>query len=180
MLTTTATIVSLIPLTPITLSNQYIFSRCTSKSSYDVPSMTKIMVLQMTSMSSRQHTPHQLALEQLTTSWRSHVASVRSDTPKTSSEPSKNMTVAPTQVFGSRCTTLRPAPVEAMKTTWRGISPLVMGKAPLLWLDNLSVECITSWETLSQLFRTNYQATYNRPGNTHHLARVQMRRDETL
>jgi hypothetical protein len=82
MLTTTATIVSLIPLTPITLSNQYIFSRCTSKSSYDVPSMTKIMALQMTSMSSRQHTPHQLALEQLTTSRRSHVASVRSDTPK--------------------------------------------------------------------------------------------------
>jgi hypothetical protein len=27
---------------------------------------------------------------------------------------------------------------------------------------------------------TNYQATYNHPGNTHHLTRVQMRRDETL
>jgi hypothetical protein len=27
---------------------------------------------------------------------------------------------------------------------------------------------------------TNYQATYNRPGNTHHLSRVRMRRDETL
>jgi hypothetical protein len=27
---------------------------------------------------------------------------------------------------------------------------------------------------------TNYQATYNRPGNTHHLARVRMRHDETL
>jgi hypothetical protein len=45
-----------------------------------------------------------------------------------------------------------------------------MGKAPLLWLDNLPAECITSWATLSQLFTTNYQATYNRPGNTHHLA----------
>jgi hypothetical protein len=55
-----------------------------------------------------------------------------------------------------------------------------MGKAPLLWLDNLPTECITSWETLSRLFTTNYQATYNRPGNTHHLTRVQMRRDETL
>jgi hypothetical protein len=61
-----------------------------------------------------------------------------------------------------------------------GYFPLVMGKAPLLWLDNLPVECITSWATLSRLFMTNYQATYNRPGNTHHLARVQMRRDETL
>jgi hypothetical protein len=61
-----------------------------------------------------------------------------------------------------------------------GYFPLVMGKAPLLWLDNLPAECITSWATLSRLFTTNYQATYNRPGNTHHLARVQMRSDETL
>jgi hypothetical protein len=58
--------------------------------------------------------------------------------------------------------------------------PLVMGKAPLLWLDNLPAECITSWATLSRLFTTNYQATYNRPGNTHQLARVSMRCDETL
>jgi uncharacterized membrane protein len=55
-----------------------------------------------------------------------------------------------------------------------------MGKAPLLWLDDLPAECITSWATLSRLFTTNYQATYNHPGNTHHLARVRMRRDETL
>jgi hypothetical protein len=61
-----------------------------------------------------------------------------------------------------------------------GYYPLVMGKAQLLWLDNLSAECIISWETLSCLLTTNYQATYNRPGNTHHLARVRMRRDETL
>jgi hypothetical protein len=61
-----------------------------------------------------------------------------------------------------------------------GYFPLVMGKAPLLWLDNLPVECITSWATLSRLFTTNYQATYNRLGNTNHLARVWMRRDETL
>jgi hypothetical protein len=61
-----------------------------------------------------------------------------------------------------------------------GYFPLVMGKAPLLWLENLPAECITSWATLSRLFTTNYQATYNRPGNTHHLARVRMRRDETL
>jgi hypothetical protein len=56
----------------------------------------------------------------------------------------------------------------------------VIGKAPLPSLDNLPAECITSWATLSRLFTTNYQATYNRPGNTHHLARVRMRRDETL
>jgi hypothetical protein len=61
-----------------------------------------------------------------------------------------------------------------------GYSPLVMGKAPLLWLDNLPAECITSWATLSLLFTTNYQPTYNRPCNTHHLTRVRIRRDETL
>jgi hypothetical protein len=61
-----------------------------------------------------------------------------------------------------------------------GYFPLVMGKAPLLWLDNLLAECITSWVTLSRLFTTNYQATYNHPGNTDHLARVRMRRDKTL
>jgi hypothetical protein len=36
-----------------------------------------------------------------------------------------------------------------------GYFPLVMGKAPLLWLDNLPVECITSWAKLSRLFTTN-------------------------
>jgi hypothetical protein len=61
-----------------------------------------------------------------------------------------------------------------------GYFPLVTGKAPLLWLDNLPAECITSWATLSRLFMTNYQATYNRPSNTYHLARVRMRRGETL
>jgi hypothetical protein len=61
-----------------------------------------------------------------------------------------------------------------------GYFPLVMGKAPLLWLDNLPAECITSWATLSHLFTTNYRATYNCPGNTHHLARVRMRHDETF
>jgi hypothetical protein len=40
-----------------------------------------------------------------------------------------------------------------------GYFPLVMGKAPHIWLDNLLAECITSWATLSRLFTTNYQAT---------------------
>jgi hypothetical protein len=41
-----------------------------------------------------------------------------------------------------------------------GYFPLMMGKALLLWLDNLPSECITSWATLSHLFTTNYQATF--------------------
>jgi hypothetical protein len=54
-----------------------------------------------------------------------------------------------------------------------------MSKSPLFWLDNLPVECITSWATLLRLFTTNYQVTYNCPDNTHHLAKVRMRHDET-
>jgi hypothetical protein len=69
---------------------------------------------------------------------------------------------------------------EGKEDHMAGYFPLVMGKAPLLWLNNLPAECITSWATLFHLFTTNYQATYNYPGNTHHLARVRMRRDETL
>jgi hypothetical protein len=42
-----------------------------------------------------------------------------------------------------------------------GYFPLVMGKAPLLWLDNLIAEFITSWATLPRLFTTNCQANYN-------------------
>jgi hypothetical protein len=58
-------------------------------------------------------------------------------------------------------------------STWlKMYFPLVMGKVRLLWLDNLLAECITSWATLLRLFTTNYQAAYNQPGNTHHLARV--------
>jgi hypothetical protein len=37
-----------------------------------------------------------------------------------------------------------------------GYFPLAMGKAPLLWLDNLPTKCITSWATLYHLFTTNY------------------------
>ena len=37
-----------------------------------------------------------------------------------------------------------------------GYFPLVMGEAPLLWLNNLPAECITLWESLSRLFTSNY------------------------
>jgi hypothetical protein len=87
---------------------------------------------------------------------------------------------APTQVYGSRCTISLPGCLEATKTTWQDTFLFVIGQAPLLWLENLPAECITSWATLSRLFTTNYQATYNRPDNTHHLAKVRMRKDETL
>jgi hypothetical protein len=61
-----------------------------------------------------------------------------------------------------------------------GYFPLVMGQVPLLWLDNLPAECITSWATLSRLFTMNYQGTCNCPCNTHHLAKVRMKKGEIL
>jgi hypothetical protein len=58
--------------------------------------------------------------------------------------------------------------------------PLVMGDAPLLWLNNLSAGSITSWADLSQAFTSNFQATYNRPGNAFNLGRVTMKPGERL
>jgi hypothetical protein len=58
--------------------------------------------------------------------------------------------------------------------------PLVMGNAPSLWLNNLPAGSITSWADLSQAFMSNFQATYNRPGNTLNLGRVTMKANERL
>jgi hypothetical protein len=58
--------------------------------------------------------------------------------------------------------------------------PLVMGDAPSLWLNNLPAGSITSWADLSQAFTSNFQATYNRPGNTFNLGRVTMKPGERL
>jgi hypothetical protein len=161
VLTTTTTTGSLMLLMPTTLSKQRSCGTCTTKNSYDVPSTTKTTALPMTFTSFRRLTPHQQAREQSTTSLRSHDVSGRSDTLITLSQPLRSMTVAPTQVYGSRCTSSQHAPLVAMKTTWRDTSPLVMRMAPLLWLSNLPAKCITSWATLSRLFTTNYQVTYN-------------------
>jgi hypothetical protein len=58
--------------------------------------------------------------------------------------------------------------------------PLVMGDAPSLWLNNLPSGCITSWVDLSQAFTSNFQTTYNRPGNAFNLGRVTMKPGERL
>jgi hypothetical protein len=57
---------------------------------------------------------------------------------------------------------------------------LVMGGAPSLWLNNLPAGSITSWADLSQAFTSNFQATYNRPGNALNLERVTMKAGERL
>jgi hypothetical protein len=58
--------------------------------------------------------------------------------------------------------------------------PLVMGDTPSLWLNNLPAGSITSWADLSQAFTSNFQATYNRPGNVFNLERVTMKPSEWL
>jgi hypothetical protein len=57
---------------------------------------------------------------------------------------------------------------------------LVMGGAPSLWLNNLPAGSITSWADLSQAFTSNFQATYNRPGDALNLERVTMNAGEQL
>jgi hypothetical protein len=42
--------------------------------------------------------------------------------------------------------------------------PVVMSEEPSLRLNNLPVGSITSWVNRSQGFTSNFQATYNRPG----------------
>jgi hypothetical protein len=97
---------------------------CMTKSSYNVPTRTKTMVLPTTFMSFQQLTPRQQAQERSVTSQHSHDISRRSDTPRTSNQPLRSTTVALIRVYGSRCKTLRRAPLEATKITWRDISPL--------------------------------------------------------
>jgi hypothetical protein len=58
--------------------------------------------------------------------------------------------------------------------------PLVMGDAPSLWLNNLETGSITPWADLSHAFTSNFQATYNRPGNAFTLGRVTMKTNERL
>jgi hypothetical protein len=58
--------------------------------------------------------------------------------------------------------------------------PLVMGDSPSLWLNNLPAGSITSLVDLSQAFTSNFQATYNRPGNAFTLGRVTMKAGERL
>jgi hypothetical protein len=58
--------------------------------------------------------------------------------------------------------------------------PLVMGDAPSLWLNNLPVGSITLWADLSQACTSNFQATYNHPGNAFNLGRVTMKTGERL
>jgi hypothetical protein len=80
-----ATMGSLIASMPTILYRQRNSCRCMTRSFYDVPNTTKIMVLQMTSTSSQRPMPCQLVRERSTTSQRSRDVSRQSDTPKTSS-----------------------------------------------------------------------------------------------
>jgi hypothetical protein len=57
---------------------------------------------------------------------------------------------------------------------------LVMGDTPLLWLNNLRASSIKSWADQSHAFISNFQATYNHPGNAFNLGRVTMKTNEQL
>jgi hypothetical protein len=58
--------------------------------------------------------------------------------------------------------------------------PLVMGDTSSLLLNYLPAGSITSWADLSQAFMSNFQAMYNRPGNTFNLKSVTMKPGKRL
>lgn len=58
--------------------------------------------------------------------------------------------------------------------------PMVMGPAPLLWVENLPPNNIDSRGQLARAFTQNYQATYNRPSNMKKLSQVRQRIGETI
>jgi prophage DNA circulation protein len=58
--------------------------------------------------------------------------------------------------------------------------PLVIGNTPLLWLNNLLAGSIKSWADLSHAFTSNFQTTYNHPGNAFNPGRVTMKTVERL
>jgi hypothetical protein len=55
-----------------------------------------------------------------------------------------------------------------------------MGDTPLLWLNKLPTGSITLWADLSQAFSSNFQVTYNRPGNAFNIGRVTVKACEWL
>jgi hypothetical protein len=114
---------SLTPLMHTTTSKQQSFGTYMTKSFYDVHSTTKTTALPTTSTISRRLRPICKPRVQSITSLRFHDVSERSDIPKTSSQQ---------RACGGN------------KGHMAGYFPLVMGKTPLLWLDNLLAECITS------------------------------------
>jgi hypothetical protein len=89
--------------TPTTLSMLQISGSCTTRNSYDVPNTTKIMALPTTSMLSLLIMPHQQAQERSIIFQLSDDVSGRYDALKISSLELRSTTVAPTQVYGSRC-----------------------------------------------------------------------------
>jgi hypothetical protein len=123
-------------------------------------------------MLSLQLTPHQQDQEWSGISQRSQDISGRSDNPKDFKPAIEKYDGRSDPCIWLKMYNIAARASRGNEDHMEGYFPLVMGKAPLLWLNNLPAECVTSWATLSRLFMTNYQATYNCPGNTHHLARV--------
>jgi hypothetical protein len=67
----------------------------------------------------------------------------------------------------------------ATPTTW-WVLPAGDGWRTVTWLNNLPAGSITSWADLSQAFSSNFQATYNHPGNAFNLGRVTVKPNERL
>jgi hypothetical protein len=133
----TATMGCLTPLIPTTPSKQWSCGTCTTKNSCVVPSTTKTTTLPMTSTSCQRLTPHQQARERSTTSPRSHNVSAPSDTPKDFKLAIENYDGRSNPSIWLKMYSIAAHASRGNEDHMAGYSPVVMGKAPLVWLDNL-------------------------------------------
>lgn len=58
--------------------------------------------------------------------------------------------------------------------------PDVMEQTPLTWLESLCPDSIDSWHALKKAFVTNYQGSFEGPGNKYDLRSCKQRHDESL
>jgi hypothetical protein len=144
MLTTTTTMGSPTPLMPTNPSKQQSCGTCMTKIFCGMPSMTKTTAHPMTSTSSRWSTPRQQAGVRSTTSLRSYDVSGQSDTPKDFKPTIEKYDGRSDPSIWLKMYSITARASRGNKYHMAGYFPLVMGKAPLLWLDNLLAECITS------------------------------------
>jgi hypothetical protein len=128
---------------PTTPSRKQNCGTCTTKSFYDVLSMIKTMVLPMTSTSSRRPTLSQQAQERYNfPAFSRRLRTIRY--PKDFKPAIEKYDGRSDPSIWLKMYSIATRTSRGNKDHMVGYFPLVMGKAQLLWLDNLPAECITS------------------------------------
>jgi hypothetical protein len=129
----------LMPTTPFKLQTS---RSCTTRNSCDVPSTTKTTTLSMTSTSSLQLTLHQQVRVNNFLAFSRRLRTVRY--PKDFKPAIEKYNGRSDLSIWLKMDNIAACASGGNEDHMAGYFPIVMGKAPLLWLDNLPAECITS------------------------------------